>query len=425
MDLQSSMRQHVTAFRDAHRHSRLAALHFTPRARVSDEIPGVLTASAQTILRGRPRYVICACVQRVCLCINFSNFPLAMDTITSHIHTITKEDMPSITVFEWPQSDSESVEGPGSARGSTKKPRNRITIESVSICSSAESFVLNNDTPNDNKECNEDSLAREKDNHVSIDPSRLSLLDKSEELVSFARAWLYSKNTRRKTTGKPMSAYGKFVDQTVEPLYEWYGRNKRVVTTPALCNIGLQLQQDGRQQTLLNGSSFNYAGAYAMPPQYEALQHKCLDNLPYANTKRVDFMYRTMLDELAGFMRVDCAFATATGYTSNMALAAIVDDSWAVLMDEKAHNSMFTGCYLADAGSKSIWPLNESQSFGRISTRDREFQRSERWKQHADAFTVYSRAKEIPTQQHGCTRSAIKSRDQAECDGRNRRLVQV
>jgi hypothetical protein len=189
-------------------------------------------------------------------------------------------------------------------------------------------------------------------------PSDLSLVEKHEELLSFARAWLYSKKAGlRHSSPKPLSAYGSFVNQTIEPLYEWFGRNKRVVSTAALCNVGLQ--EGSQVEYLLNGTSFNYAGAYTMPPEYKALQHKCLDYFPYADRRAVGDMYRSMLEDIATFMGADCAFATSTGYTSNMALVGLVDDSWAVFTDEKAHNSIFTGSYLADAGDRRKFPHND------------------------------------------------------------------
>lgn len=184
---------------------------------------------------------------------------------------------------------------------------------------------------------------------VPTKPDDITRFDKHRELVAFARAWLFSRKAdSSQPPSQPQSAYGSFVKHSVEPLYEWYGRNKRVLTTPALCRIRLKGERDDQDETLLNGTSFNYAGAYDLSPDYESLQQICLDTLPYADIKVVDIMYRTLMDELARFLRADCAFGTATGYLSNIfAITALVDGDWTLLLDEKCHNSIFTGLYLA------------------------------------------------------------------------------
>lgn len=43
--------------------------------------------------------------------------------------------------------------------------------------------------------------------------------------------------------------------------------------------------------------------------------------------------------------------ATSTGYGANLlALSAILDENWLVVLDEKSHNSIFVGTYLGRPG---------------------------------------------------------------------------
>lgn len=102
----------------------------------------------------------------------------------------------------------------------------------------------------------------------------------------------------------------------------------------------------------LDGGSFNYAGLYELPSAYEKLQQRALRELPYSGPE-IHELSDELATRLARFFRTDCCFLTSTGFGSNiLGFPAIAKKDWMVVMDEKCHNSMFSGAFLSEAGAR-------------------------------------------------------------------------
>ncbi|KAF4780015.1 aminotransferase class I and II [Colletotrichum scovillei] len=135
-----------------------------------------------------------------------------------------------------------------------------------------------------------------------------------------------------KSTRRPISQKGLFSYNYVEPLFNWWGANYRVLTTQCLGRVEAS-DALGSVTSLVNGASHNYAGFYKATSQAEELQR----------------LYETH-HAIADFFGADFCFTTSTGYGSNyIALPALIDCSTVVIMDENCHNSMFTGVFLASS----------------------------------------------------------------------------
>jgi hypothetical protein len=106
---------------------------------------------------------------------------------------------------------------------------------------------------------------------------------------------------------------------------------------------------------VVNGASHNYAGFYAPTEHSDNLHRACLDLLPLADERVLRALSNATCDAIADFFDADFACCTSTGYGSNYvgfpaivaALAAESGSGVAVVMDDKSHNSMFTGVFLA------------------------------------------------------------------------------
>lgn len=71
--------------------------------------------------------------------------------------------------------------------------------------------------------------------------------------------------------------------------------------------------------------------------------------------------------DIASFLHTDFACAVGTGYAANyLALPALVNRLTLVILDENSHNSMFTGAYLAKAGSIRKFVHNNCDSLEEV-----------------------------------------------------------
>lgn len=88
-----------------------------------------------------------------------------------------------------------------------------------------------------------------------------------------------------------------------------------------------------------------------MTSESEELQRLCLKRLPIADITTVPALYTAMNEAICRQFSVDFCCSSSSGYGSNMlALPAILDDTWLILIDDKSHSSMYTGAYLAKTG---------------------------------------------------------------------------
>jgi 7-keto-8-aminopelargonate synthetase-like enzyme len=98
---------------------------------------------------------------------------------------------------------------------------------------------------------------------------------------------------------------------------------------------------------------------YELPPSYERLQREALDKLPYSGPE-VQELQHELEKRLAGFFDTDCCFLTSTGFGSNvLGFPGILSKQWMLIMDEKCHNSMFTGSFLSDVGARKRFKHND------------------------------------------------------------------
>ncbi|KXH31616.1 aminotransferase class I and II [Colletotrichum salicis] len=180
-------------------------------------------------------------------------------------------------------------------------------------------------------------------------PPRVTSTEKVRELVRLAITRLRVLLSESKGTRRPISEKGLFSYNYVEPLFNWWGANYRVLTTQCLGRVEAS-DALGSVTKLVNGASHNYAGFYKATAQAEELQRLCLEALPVSDTQAVPLLRDETHHAIANFFGADFCFTTSTGYGSNyIALPALIDCSTVVIMDENCHNSMFTGVFLASS----------------------------------------------------------------------------
>ncbi|KAK1671006.1 aminotransferase class I and II [Colletotrichum godetiae] len=182
-------------------------------------------------------------------------------------------------------------------------------------------------------------------------PPRVRSTEKVRELVRLAITRLRVLLSESKGTRRPISEKGLFSYNYVEPLFNWWGANDRVLTTQCLGRVEAS-DALGSVTKLVNGASHNYAGFYKATDQAEELHRLCLEALPVSDTQAVPLLRDETHHAIADFFGADFCFTTSTGYGSNyIALPALIDCSTVVIMDENCHNSMFTGVFLASSAN--------------------------------------------------------------------------
>jgi serine palmitoyltransferase len=165
----------------------------------------------------------------------------------------------------------------------------------------------------------------------------------------------------RKKPYRALSERGKFVHNFAEPLFNWWGENERVLLTQ--CRSSVQIEEPGGgSSTVVNGASHNYAGFYKPTAESEELQRLCLDMLPLADARSVPVLAKATHQAIATFFSASFCFTTSTGYGSNyVALPAIMRTTSAVILDDKCHNSMFTGTFRGQAACMRKFKHNDLQ----------------------------------------------------------------
>ncbi|KAK5680505.1 hypothetical protein LTS10_007435 [Elasticomyces elasticus] len=197
---------------------------------------------------------------------------------------------------------------------------------------------------------------KQSDALTPLDPSAIT---KAREFLAFAGGCVRTYAKDMPTRHKALSNDGAFAHYVVEPWYEWFERNTRITTSPALSSTTLRSCRGRQERLIINGGSFNYVGTYGMCADYEELHRKCLDTLPVLGDA-VPLIEQELEQAVAEFWNADCCFTTPTGYQSNiLAITAILDDSWFVLLDQKSHSSMTTATYLANAGGRKKFAHND------------------------------------------------------------------
>lgn len=180
-------------------------------------------------------------------------------------------------------------------------------------------------------------------------PPHVGSTGKFRELVRLALTRLRVILRETKGTQKPISQKGLFAYNYVEPLFNWWGANYRILATQCLGRVEAR-DAFGKVMELVNGASHNYAGFYKSTPEAERLQHMCLESLPVSDSDSVPILRDETHRAIAEFLGADFCFTTSTGYGSNyIALPALIDCSTVVIMDENCHNSMFTGVFLGSS----------------------------------------------------------------------------
>ncbi|KAK4966886.1 hypothetical protein LTR42_011200 [Elasticomyces elasticus] len=239
-----------------------------------------------------------------------------------------------------------------------------VTVRSVSLLSSSSSTL----DRHDEKEAYPQqvitrNISRQKAVLTPLDPSAIT---KAREFLAFAGGYVRTYAKDMPNRHKALSNDGAFAHYVVEPWYEWFGRNTRITTSPALSSITLLPCRGQQEPSMINGGSFNYVGTYGMCAEYEELHRKCLDTLPVLG-EAVPLIEKELERTVADFWGADCCFTTPTGYLSNiLAFTAILDDSWFVLLDQKSHSSMTTAGYLANAGGRKKFAHNDMLELERL-----------------------------------------------------------
>ncbi|KAI1871370.1 uncharacterized protein JN550_004364 [Neoarthrinium moseri] len=158
---------------------------------------------------------------------------------------------------------------------------------------------------------------------------------------------------------RPLSEKGLFMYHYVEPLFQWWGANLRILKSQSLGVVAVA-DASGATTTLINGASHNYAGLYKAFPESEELQRLCLDQLPVSDSDAVPLLRNAVHRPIAEFLNTAFCFTTSTGYGANyVALPALIENTkTAVVMDHNCHNSMFTGVFLGKC--TSVWKFKHN-----------------------------------------------------------------
>lgn len=134
-----------------------------------------------------------------------------------------------------------------------------------------------------------------------------------QEAFTFAACYLTVRSGERRKPYNTLTSVGRFNHYLVDPLFHWFGENERVMATPSTAQVGIS-RKDRSIQTVVNAASHNYVGTYALAPEDEFLQCKCLDQLPFANADAVPLLNTLIVEGLRGSFKADCCFMTSTGY---------------------------------------------------------------------------------------------------------------
>ncbi|KAK1975553.1 aminotransferase class I and II [Colletotrichum cereale] len=167
-------------------------------------------------------------------------------------------------------------------------------------------------------------------------PPSVGSIGKLRELLRLALTRLRVIFGETKGTRRPISQKGLFAHNYVEPLFNWWGANFRVLATQCL----------GRST-----------------PEAERLQRLCLESLPVSESEAVPTLRDETHRAIAELLSADFCLTTSTGYGSNyIALPALIDCSTVVIMDENCHNSKFTGVFVSRCANFRKFKHNNMES---------------------------------------------------------------
>ena len=178
----------------------------------------------------------------------------------------------------------------------------------------------------------------------------MNVITKLREGVRLSSDKLRVQAAERHNPFKPLSAKGHLQHFYVDPHCFWWGKNERTLLAQTLATVKVQ-DQYGARQELVNAGSHNYAGFYQMTPDAEELQRLCLEKLTFADVRTVPSLEKAMTQAVCKHFSSDFCCTSSSGFGMNLlALPAILDETWLVLVDEKSHSSMYTGAFLAKTG---------------------------------------------------------------------------
>lgn len=175
--------------------------------------------------------------------------------------------------------------------------------------------------------------------------------DKTKEAVrlGYTRAGVTIEDLRN--SRQPISKSQKFCHYYVDPLFSYHGKNERALVGPCLARVNVQ-DRYGKEQNVIHAAAHNYAGFYRQTPEAEELQQLCLDKLNLLGHNKTLQLEVELCRQFQKLFEADFCYTSSTGYGSNLlAFPAILDKSWAVVLDEKSHSSMLTGIYQSKYGT--------------------------------------------------------------------------
>ncbi|KAF2672086.1 PLP-dependent transferase [Microthyrium microscopicum] len=197
-------------------------------------------------------------------------------------------------------------------------------------------------------------------------PQRPSAYDRIREMARLQSIKARVSNKEKRELYKPTSKKGEFALAHVEPLFTWWGKNERVLQTQSLGRVRVK-NSDGPASTVLNASSYNYAGLYKTIPKAEELQQLVMDKLPFSAAQGVEVMENATNAVIGRFFGANFCYTMSSGYGANFAaLAALADTSTMFLVDEKCHSSMFAGIARGQAGAVHTFKHNDMEDLERI-----------------------------------------------------------
>ena len=176
------------------------------------------------------------------------------------------------------------------------------------------------------------------------------LLDKAREAARWTIIRTKVVRQDHKSSFQPISEAQLFSHYYVEPQISREGKNDRIMLGQCQAKATVR---DGRGQTqeLIHAASHNYAGFYTQTTHSEQLQQLCLDSLPIMGALPAPTLEAALCQKFKHHFAADFCCTTSTGYGANLlAIPAILDNNWLVILDEKCHNSMFVGAYQSQAG---------------------------------------------------------------------------
>ena len=121
--------------------------------------------------------------------------------------------------------------------------------------------------------------------------------------------------------------------------------------------IGILCISRANRRRRMGGRSVYYTGP---------IQRKALKELPHSGPAVQD-LCDELARRLATFFQADCCFLTSTGFGSNiLGFPAIASKDWMIVMDEKCHNSMFSGAFLSKAAARRRMKHNDTDDLEAI-----------------------------------------------------------